>query len=144
VPELVPRTARYQVSRFCEWLTPKGNEHSYQITPASLQKAREQGLPAEHLLPLLARHSRSGVPPALVKALKRWQSHGIEARLEQRVILKVTSPEVLKALRKSRAARFLGEALGPSAVIVKAGAQPRVLAALAELGYLAEGEAPEG
>jgi hypothetical protein len=57
---------------------------------------------------------------------------------------------VLDELRKSKAGRFLGETLGPVTVIVKAGAQSRVLAALAELGLLAEydpatttGTAPE-
>jgi hypothetical protein len=45
---------------------------------------------------------------------------------------------VLEELRKSKAGRFLGETLGPVTVIVKPGAQARVLAALAELGLLAE------
>jgi hypothetical protein len=41
-------------------------------------------------------------------------------------------------LRKSKAARFLGEALGPTAVIVKSEAVPKIAAALAELGVLLE------
>jgi hypothetical protein len=41
-------------------------------------------------------------------------------------------------LRKSKAGRFLGESFGPVTVVVKPGAQSKVLAALAELGLLAE------
>jgi len=41
---------------------------------------------------------------------------------------------------KSKAARFLGERLGPTAVIVQDGAQSKVLAALTELGLLAQEE----
>ena len=41
-------------------------------------------------------------------------------------------------MRKSKAARFLGEPLGPTSVVIKPGAQPKVMAALAELGLLAE------
>ena len=125
-------------------MEPRSDEHRYLITPTSLERARGQSLNPEQLLPLLAKHSQSGIPPTLVKALKRWGAHGTEARLERQVILKVSSPEVLKGLRKSKAARFLGEALGPTAVIVNTGAQSKVLAALAELGYLAEDETSEG
>jgi len=41
-------------------------------------------------------------------------------------------------LRKSKAARFLGETLGPTTVVIKEGAQSKVMAALAEMGLLAE------
>jgi hypothetical protein len=44
----------------------------------------------------------------------------------------------MQKVRASRAARFLGEPLGPTAIVVKAGAQEKVLAILAELGYLGE------
>jgi hypothetical protein len=44
----------------------------------------------------------------------------------------------LQRLRESKAARFLGDPLGPTAVIVRPGAQGKVLAALAEMGYLGE------
>jgi hypothetical protein len=73
-----------------------------------------------------------------VKALKRWEVNGPEARAEIQVILRVSRPEVLEELRKSKAGRFLGEPLGPTAVIIKAGAQVKVMAALAEIGLLAE------
>ena len=108
------------------------------VTPQSLVKAGEQGLKVEHLLALLGRHAEAGVPPVLLRALKRWEANGTEARAETQVILKVSRPEVLEELRKSKAARFLGEPLGPTSVVIKAGAQPKVMAALAELGLLAE------
>ena len=115
----------------------KPDEYRYHITPQSLSKAKEQGLKVEHLLPLLAKHS-GGIPPVLIKALKRWEVNGTEARAETQVILKVSKPEVLKELRKSKAARFLGEVLSPTAVVIKAGAQSKVIAALAEMGLFAE------
>ena len=63
--------------------------------------------------------------------------------METQTILRVSSPDVLEELRKSRAGRFLGESLGPVTIIVKPGAQAKVLAALAELGLLAEGQVDE-
>jgi hypothetical protein len=140
VPRFAPRAVRYQVARFCEWNEAKEDEYRYTITPPSLKKATEQGLKVEHLLALLAKYTASGIPPVLVKGLKRWEANGTEARVQTQVVLRVSKPEVLEELRKSKAARFLGEMLGPTTVVLKDGTQSKVLAALAELGLLAEEE----
>lgn len=140
VPRPVPRVVRYQVARFCEWEDARAGEFAYRLTPASLKRAGGQGLKVEHVLSLLAKHTAGGIPPVLVKALKRWDLRGTEARIQTQAVLRVSRPEVLEELRKSRGGRFLGEMLGPTAVIVKDGAQSKVLAALTELGLLAEEE----
>jgi hypothetical protein len=134
---LVPRRARYQLARFCEWGKETSEEYQYQISSASLTNARKQGLTIAQLLVLLNRYAKV-VPPSLVKALERWDKTGSDARLEKLVILRVTSIEVLQALRNSRASRFLGEPLGPTTIVIKPGATQKVLGALAELGYLGE------
>lgn len=131
----VPRSVRYQIARFCNWDGIKDDFYRYQIAPNSLERARRQELQVTHLLALLRRHA-SALPPALIKALERWEAHGTQARLERLLVLRVASPEVLHELRASRAARFLGEPLGPTATIIKPGAADKVLAALAEMGYL--------
>jgi hypothetical protein len=138
VPRLAPRVVRYQVSRFCEWDHPKEDSYRYHISTNSLTKAREQGLKIEHLLALLSKHSDTGIPPALLKALKRWEVNGTEARVQTQVILKVSRPEVLEEMRKSKAAKFLGEVLSPTTVVVKSGAIQKVMEALTELGLLTE------
>jgi len=143
VPRSVPRAARYQISRFCTWDEEKTEEYRYRVTTGSLKKAKEQGLKVGHLLSLLAKNAAAEIPPAFVKALKRWELNGTEARVENLVVLRVSRPEVLDELRKSKAGRFLGEMLGPTTVIVKKGAQAKVLAALAELGLLAEEQTSE-
>ena len=58
--------------------------------------------------------------------------------MQTQVILKVSKPEVLEEMRKSRAAKFLGEALSPTTVVVKGGAIQKVIEALTELGLLTE------
>jgi len=137
IPRNAPRVVRYQISRFCEWDEQKSGEYKYRITTNSLTKAKEQGLKIEHLLSLLAKHS-AGIPPSLVKALKRWEVNGTEARAETQVILRVSKPEVLEEMRKSKAAKYLGEVLSPTAVIVKGGAIQKVMEAMIELGLFAE------
>jgi hypothetical protein len=144
VPRLAPRAARYQVARFCEWEPETQDDYRYHVTPATLERAKKQGLKVEHLLALLAKYTSGNIPPVFIKALKRWEQSGTEARVETQVVLRVSRPEVLDELRQSKAARFLGEPLGPAAVVVKAGAQAKVMAALAELGLLAEIQTDDG
>jgi hypothetical protein len=149
IPRDAPRAVRYQVSRFCEWedvsrvakrTEAKDYEYRYRITTNSLTKAKEQGLKVEHLLALLAKYSDAGIPPALVKALKRWEVNGTEARVETQVVLRVTRPEILEEMRKSRAAKYLGEMLSPTAAIVKSGAIQKAMEVLMELGVMGEVE----
>lgn len=134
---LVPRRVRYQLARFCEWEKETPDEYQYRISSTSLSRARQQGLTVSQLLTILNRYAKA-VPPSLIKALERWDKHGSEVRLEKMVVLRVASEDILDALRKSRAGRFLGEPLGPSTIAVKPGAIEKVLGILAELGYLGE------
>lgn len=150
IPRDVARVVRYQIARFCEWDEPvgrvgssdsietKGMNYKYHITAESLKHAKEQGLKAEQLLSLLVKYTDNKVPPPLVKALKRWEAHGMEARVETQTVLRVSQPEVLEEMRKSRAAKYLGEVLSPTAVIVKSGAVQKVTEAMIELGLFAE------
>lgn len=135
----VPRAVRYQVARFCAWEGLKENDYRYRITPRALEGARRQDLQTGQLRALLRRHAVA-VPPSLVTALEHWEARGTQARLERVLILRLSSPEVLQQLRASPAARFLGDPLGPTAVIVKPGAAEKVLSALAEMGYLGQFE----
>ncbi|GAB4580973.1 MAG: hypothetical protein Fur0022_37180 [Anaerolineales bacterium] len=137
VPRAVSRTVRYQIARFCHWDEPKGDEFCYRLTPSSLARAREQGLRVGHLITLMAKHS-DGIPPNVTKALKEWETQGAEARVAQVSVLRVSAPELLQALRASKAKRYLGDPLGPTTTIVKPGAEEKVLAALVEMGYLGE------
>lgn len=144
VERLAPRTARYQLARFCEWEPEQADEYRYRLTPGSLKRAREQGLKTEHLLGILRKHASTPIPPPFLRALQRWEANGVEARVETVTILKVNRPETLEELRSSKAARFLGEILGPTSILIKTGAASKVLATLAEMGLLAEETGDQG
>ncbi len=132
-----PRAVRYQIARFCAWEGFKRGAYVYRLTPASLERARQQGLNSRHLLRLLARHAEN-LPPALQRAILQWEQHGTQARLQHSLVLRLRTPAMLEQIRRSKAARFLGEPLGPTAILVKEGAGEKVLEILAELGYLGE------
>jgi len=136
---LVPRSIRYQVARFCklEKMTP--DEYLYRLTPGSLKAAQQQGLRVQHLLTLLRHHAKN-VPPSLVKALKRWDGQGNEVEIYRPLVLSVKDPEMLNVLRSSKASRYLSKLLGPTTIMVNEGSQEKILAILAEIGYLGEVE----
>ncbi len=133
-----PRAVRYQIARFCQWEDENPDEYRYRLTPAALERARQQGLRVSHLITLLRRHSTGQLPPSLIQALERWEKSGTQASLEQVTLLRVSAPEALAALRQGRAGRYLGEAISPTVVVVKSGAVEIVQRALTEAGYLAE------
>jgi hypothetical protein len=81
-------------------------------------------------------------PPSLITALRQWDQKGGQARIQPAVILRVDHASILQALRDSPAGRFLGDPLGPTSVILNPGAEEKVAAALARLGYLVDIEDP--
>ncbi len=137
---LTPRSARYLIARFCEWENEREQEYHYHLTPASLERSRQQGLRTSHLVSLLKKHAAGALPPSLLQALERWEQFGVQAGIKKASLLRVASPDILEALRKTRSARYLGEALNPTVVMIKAGGEEAVRSALAELGYLASAQ----
>lgn len=135
-PALTPRTIRYVVSRFTDWLPKQKDAYRYQIGAHALERARKLGLEARQLMGLLKTYSSNTLPPNLVQALKRWDQQGTQVRIEAMQVLRLNSAGALKALRASRAARYLGQPLGPTSIAIKPGAGPQVLQVLVELGYL--------
>lgn len=143
VPVLASRPARYQVARFCHWEKQKEEDYYYRITPESLSRAARQGLKVSHLLSILANHA-DVVPPGLERTLQRWEQRGAEAYFEQVTILRVGHPEIIQSLRKTKAARFLGNPLGPTAIVIKPGSITKLRSTLAEMGFLAQINIEEG
>jgi hypothetical protein len=135
---LSPRWVRYQVARFCQWEGETKGEYRYRIVPSSLEQAQQQGLRPAHLLALLRKFAAGPLPPDLRKALEGWEKFGVQANIEPVILLRVSSPEILDALRKTRAARDLGEVLSPTTVLIKPGRAGALRSALAECGYLTE------
>jgi len=130
----VAHKIRYQIARFCEWGLYKAEAYYYFITPASLTRAEKQGLKVAHLLSLLKNHTEA-IPPNIIAALERWRKQGIQASISQKTVMRLGSPAVLKALKKSPAERYILEQLGPTIVIIKEGSEEKIAQALVELGF---------
>ena len=134
---LTPRIARYQVSRFCLWVSERQGTYTYKLTPKSLKTGAEQGLKTAHLETLLRKYAETP-PPSLIKALHQWDQEGGQVRIRPAVILQVEDPRILGALRESPAGRFISDPLGPTAAVIEPGAADKVAYALVRLGYLSD------
>ena len=130
----VAHRIRYQIARFCEWGPYKADAYYYFITPSSLTGAEKQGLKVAHLLSLLKNHTEA-IPPNIMSALERWYKQGIQASISQKTIMRLGSPAVLEALKRSPAERYILEQLGPTVVIIKEGSEEKIAQALVELGF---------
>jgi hypothetical protein len=138
VPRLISRAVRYSLSRCLECQKSNDEVFRFRVTPAGLANGRKQGLRSWHLLALLRAHSVTPLPPALVSAIQRWEEQGSQAALEQAVVIRVSSPDIMKTLRGSKAGRFVGESLGPTAALVQIDAMDRLVQLAAEAGILVE------
>lgn len=139
LPRLFPRAARYQIARFCLWEEERAEEYHYKVVPTALERAARQNLRPRQLTGLLRKYAENGaVSPLLIHALERWESAGTQAVVERAVLLRLAVPEILPALKKSRAARFIQEEISPTLLLLRPGTEEKVLEALSELGYLGD------
>ena len=136
------RLLRFQAARIAEPLPREpGQPFVYVITPASLARAQEDGIPPDKVLSFLERAAGSPPPPSVRRAVERWRDHGVEARLQPAVVLRVADEEILEKLRANPKTRpFIGESLGTLAAAVRADQWAALREAAAQLGLFLESE----
>jgi len=130
------RHERFQLNRVADWVR-SGDPYLYRLTPASLERARQQRISVEDVLRFLERATAAPVPPLVRTALLRWAERGAEVRLEQGILLHTSSAALLQELLAAPATRpLIGQVLGPQTALVPAAHWPRLARALVERGLL--------
>jgi hypothetical protein len=143
VPRPAVRALRYQIARFTTWDLPTENTYFYRLTPSALTSAAEQGLTLTHIRTVLEAIGEKPLPAILENALNRWADHGVEARLEQETLLRVTNPEMLETLMKKKStSRFIHEVLNPTTAVVHQNNWKSLIAAAVRHGVLIESPNP--
>ncbi len=143
---LVPPARRYdrfQLARVANWvaspLLKEGGafEFIYRLTPASLDRARQQGISVARVLEFLGQAIDAPVPRSIEAALTRWDARGAEARLERVIVLRLASEELMAwVLASPSARRLIREQIGPAAALVQEKDWPRLVAALGDMGLV--------
>ena len=135
----VPPTRRYerfQLARVADWVRTS-DPFVYRLTPNSLERARQQGIPVARVLEFLRQVTSAPVPRFVEAALTRWDARGAEARLERAVLLRLSGEELMAQVASSPSTRHLiREQISPSAALVRERDWPRLVAALGEMGLL--------
>ncbi len=139
---LVPFNAdfyhRFQIARVAEMEQPiEGKPFVYNLTPASLDLARRQGIESQRLIKFFEEASSRQLPASTRRAIERWAEKGTEGRLENIVVLRVRDGEILDKLRANDKTRpFIAETLGELAVTIRAEEWHGFRKAAAQLGLL--------
>lgn len=137
IPRSGHRAWRYQISRFTEWQKLDHHAYCFQVTPASLRLALEQGLSVTQILALLRSADGVKLPSSLAKTIQRWEKKGTEARIEHLIVLRLKSPEMLHRLRNNRSTRrYLREVLSETNVVIRKNDIEHLYAAAARIGLL--------
>lgn len=138
VPYNASRYHRFQAARISEMQPLRlGKPFEYRLTPGSLEKAQEQGISLERVVQFLKEASGRPLPAGFGRALARWAEKGVEARMEEVVVLRVKEAAILNTLRENPKTRdYIGESLGELSAVVRHQAWPKLAAASAALGLL--------
>ncbi len=130
------RYERFQLARVAEWVQT-GERFIYRLTPASLERAREQGISITRVTEFLQEMTESPLPRPVEEALSRWATRGTEARLERAILLRLSGEELMdQAISSPRLGRLIEERVGPTTALVRQQDWPRVVARLEEIGLL--------
>jgi hypothetical protein len=138
---------RFQLARVSDWLPLETGAdadavaYPYRLTPAALARAARKGISPGRIITFLERAAAGQkLLPALAAALRRWEQNGVEASLRETVVLRLASPELLEAVRKTPGVgELLGEAIGPAAVEVRRADLEKLRAALYAMNILIDG-----
>ncbi len=134
------RYERFQVARITTW-EKAGDPYIYRLTAESLQRAAEQGVQTDTIRAFLRRVSGPDtLPNAVQKLLERWErSGGADVWMTRAIVLRTTAPDVLQTILETpELRRYVGAQLGPTAVLVLAGQERALAAALHKAGLLVE------
>lgn len=140
VSRKVTRVDRFQAARFTTWVAA-GDPYTYKLDAASIQRASEQGINSGHIGSFISRMlGDTPVPQGISRLLDNWRAGpSATVTMESAIILRTTAPETLDRIYDTPALRrYLGARLGPMAVIVRAGQQDGLRAALGEQGIEVE------
>jgi hypothetical protein len=140
-PRAMSRYNRFQLARFSDWALP-GDIYEYTISTASLARAAEQGIKAEHIRLFLRRTSGNQVPQSVEQMLDKWEQGGAAAAvITRRVLLETDAESTADTIYNTpELRRFLGARLGARVIAVQEDQWQVLMAALKSHGILAEQE----
>lgn len=146
VPFNASRHVRFQVARVARPSPLSSDELSepfrYQLTPSSLERAREDGIQPDRVLAFLQEASGRAIPASVRRAIERWSENGVEGRLQSAIVIRVRDASILDTLQSNTKTKpFIGERLGDLAAVLRTDDWRAFQQATAQLGLLLDFQA---
>lgn len=139
IPVGASRPLRYQIARFCEIHSMTAVETCYEITPASLKLAHQNGLKPGQLVQYLEKNLKSPLPKSLTLLADQWEKHGKVEEVTTATLLRTHSAEVLQHLvSHPPTAKFVVEQLSTTTALINPAGIKVIKQALIEQGLLTE------
>jgi hypothetical protein len=131
------RFERFQLARVANWSVTRSDDYVYRLAPESVQAAVKQNISSQRILEFLEQHTSKPIPPNLIKAIKRFEQYGTEARLEQAYMLRTKDAETMEALLNTHAVRkAMIERLSPTCALMRQREARAVSSAIIRTGLL--------
>ncbi|PKO00007.1 MAG: hypothetical protein CVU43_14610 [Chloroflexi bacterium HGW-Chloroflexi-5] len=139
IPVGASRPLRYQLARFCEIRSMTAIETCYEITPASLKLAQQNGLKPGQLVQYLEKNLKTPLPRNLMLLADQWEKHARVEEVTNVTLLRTHSSEVLQHLvSHPHTAKFIIEQLSPTTALINPAGIKVIKQSLLELGLLTE------
>jgi hypothetical protein len=133
------RFERFQLARVANWTATRSEDFVYRLAPESINAAVKQGIPAPRILEFLEQHSSKPVPPNLIKAVKRLEQYGAEARMEQAYMLRTKDAATMNLLLNTHAVRkAMIERISPTCALMRQREARAVASAIIRTGLLVD------
>ncbi len=144
VPTNANRYQRFQTARICEpQPVVPGKPFLYRLTPCALANAKAKGIQPSRILEFLESVNGRPLSKSVRRAVTRYAERGVEARLEDVIVLRVSDSTILETLRSNPKTRdYIGESLGENAAVINRQSWPKFHAAVAQLGLLLDIQIP--
>lgn len=133
------RFERFQLARIADWVEHLDRAYVYQLLPASLGRAREQGIGLPRTIEFLEQNAGRPLPTHVQRALQRWGERGTEARMEAMWILRTSDDGTMEALlRIPDVRRAVVDRFAPNCVSIRPRDVEEVRAAIVQSGLLVD------
>jgi hypothetical protein len=136
---IVPPDCSYRVRWELEMIAERiRHEHIavYRLTRETVMRALNHGRSADATVRFLEGHAKYGVPENVKTAISQWGDRQSQLRVETATVLRLRDETTAKTIcRDERIAPLLGEALGPTAWIVRSDKASELRALLEKIGY---------
>jgi hypothetical protein len=136
------------LAAFAEPVRRTETQRTYQLTAASIWRARRHGLPLAEILRILERYSPSGIPASVRADIERWSQQIERLTLEAdqgHLVLRSATPQVISAVRDHRIlGTFVDRQVDTTTVALRADTYPELIQTFDAYYHLVLDRVPPG